>query len=161
MHTTALTPDDDGITTAQSVTKLERLNEDDETRITDPCAVREGDLLVTISGNRYRVAVVDKIGDGTPRHFTVTGDDFEGTMQVSVARFDYAERPPRLPDAPGLWLDVRGALWTVEADGRVQAIRDADGAWFPTGLDARTVGQIADRAPFAPAQAVALNEPEE
>lgn len=71
--------------------------------------LREGDVFVSVDGNRYMVKSTD-----SERHDLVKVCFGDGYYYISSAMFAYGLRPDiGMPDESGLWEDRRGDLWLI------------------------------------------------
>lgn len=110
----------DGVASVEELPKPRMMRID---RLRD---VRKGDVVVTKSGNRYKVEDVTVYG-------YVVDADLDGAYAVTLpfGKADHAERAlPTLPTGPGLYRDQTGRIWLHDVHKQSwRIIRAESGAW--------------------------------
>ncbi|MBT1161270.1 hypothetical protein [Bifidobacterium sp. SO1] len=110
--------DDDMRALDPNVVSIEPLDDPSYERITGRHDLREGDLIVTLIGNRYKVLATREGSDFVKCR---TLEDPGSPFSLDVGEIRYVlRRKLQLPDKPGLWVDNEGAVWlawNVEPDG--------------------------------------------
>lgn len=113
VHVSRCFAEDERFDLSVRVESVELLDGPDYERIDGHHDLREGDLVVTLIGNRYKVLATSEGSDYVKcRTLENPGSPFS----IDASEICYVLRPkPQLPDKPGLWEDKDGDVW-VYAD---------------------------------------------
>lgn len=139
----------------RGIDTIELLDNPNYERIEEADDLQEKDIAVTLDGNRYKVADVEK---GRKRFWgRVYGAVRQECIALGFNAFTYGLRPkPRLPDHDGLWLDKGDGLWLVTGTTVIEiAPKDQPAASISYPASSIEASErLSLFAPFRPAKAV-------